>query len=364
MSIGPELYGYDPTQDELTPDQLPAPPASTSDLNSALATVQGPELLPLPSQYVEQQFQPTGFGRALEGLNQSYGGRPHIQPRGFGQGFAAALLGSLSGQGARVAEARSKFQSAEDARRRLIDEERKAATAENNRRTGQFGQAKTNAVITNAVNTETFNRNAPVREAAAKAQAQRDRLAQENADRQQRNLDRQTDLLTANTTDTLSQHFNADPDIVGYRTQSNNVNLAKTAANQRNGVGDNAIIRLYVRSTDDPRIASVVRESEAAGVQASVGLLAKAKVLPATWVHGDLLTDEGRNAILKAMRETASTLKPQYDKAYDQYRQRALQVGKASGIKIDPSVLLREYTTPYDFTKTAASNADFQSANK
>ena len=64
------------------------------------------------------------------------------------------------------------------------------------------------------------------------------------------------------------------------------------------------------------------------------------------------------------MRETASTLKPQYDKAYDQYRQRALQVGKASGIKIDPSVLLREYTTPYDFTKTAASNADFQSANK
>jgi hypothetical protein len=355
MSIGPELYGYDPTQEDLTPDQLPAPPASASDLNSALATVHGPELLPLPSQYVEQQFQPTGFGRALEGLYQSYAGQPHQAPRGFGQGFAAALLGSLSGQGARVAEARSKFQSAEDARRRLIDEERKAATAENNRRTGQFGQAKTNALITNSVNQETFNRNEPVRTAAQKRADATAARADASLKLQQDTAARQTRLQTLQTINQFQDNWKQDPQVKAYQDIRSNLKTANEGAKLDSGPGDIALIFAFQRALEPGNVNSV-REGEFATASEAAGTLQKYKNLPRRFFKGDRLSDEGRQYFLDEMSAQLKARRPDYDAARQQFETTLREGG------IEPNKVVRDFPgvqslklKPYRDATTAAS---------
>lgn len=364
--LDPYAYlDYQPQPDELA--QLPTPPpagAPVSGFQQDLGAIPSPELQDVPAAYTQQEYQPSAYERFAEDYAAGQGGLQLTAPRTTGQGILLGLNAALAGRGSRVARARASFQKSEEARAKAVDEQRKLATQANLTLLSNYKGALTNAQVQNAIGAEKYKRETPEREAAAARQAANDLRAQQNADRQQRSLDRQNDLAQANTTQQISTQFNADPDVVGYRTASNNLRLANVAAKQGNGVGDNALIRLYVRSTDDPRVASVVRESEAAGVEASVGLLAKAKVLPAKWVHGDLLNEEGRQAILKSMRETTSGIKPQYDQAYAQYRDRVNQFGQASGLRIDPKLLLREYNTDYDFAKAAGGNSDFESANR
>lgn len=351
-------YLDEPPPDTL--DSLPAAPAPLSPFQQDVNAVPPPQLEPLPADYVPAEYKPGGIDAFAEDYAAGLGNLQLSRPRSVGQGILLGLSGALAGRGARVARARQNFEQHEAARAKAVDEARKQATQANLALLGNYKGQITRTLLEQAVGAEKARQEAPEKKAAAERQARQDALAQQNAERQQRQLDRQNDIAQTNTQTDLATKFNSDPDIIGYRTASNNLKLANVAARQQNGIGDNALIRLYVRSTDDPRVASVVRESEAEGVQASVGLLAKAKVLPQRWVHGDLLNEEGRQGILKAMRETTSGLKPQYDQAYGQYRDRVLEFGKQSGLQLNPKNILREYTTPDDVTSTLEKDPQFQ----
>jgi hypothetical protein len=326
---------YDPSQDELSPDMLQAAPPPASDLQSALTSVPRPAMVPLPSEYVEQQFQPTGFGRALEGLYQSYAGREHPQPRGFGQSFAAALLGSLSGQGARVSEARGKFQQAEDARRRLIDDERKAATAENNRRLGNFGQSQTSALITNAVNAETFKRNEPVRTAAQKRADATAARADASLKLQQETAERQNRLQTLSTINQFQDNWKQDLQVKAYQDIRSNLKTANEGAKLNSGPGDIALIFAFQRALEPGNVNSV-REGEFATASEAAGTLQKYKNLPRQFFKGDRLSDDGRQFFLDEMAAQLKARRPDYDAAKQQFETTLREGG-------EPNKVIRDF---------------------
>lgn len=60
------------------------------------------------------------------------------------------------------------------------------------------------------------------------------------------------------------------------------------------------------------------------------------------------------------MRESAATLKPAYDQAYAQYRNRVEEFGKASGLKLNPKNVLREYITTEDTNDKLEKDSQLQ----
>lgn len=361
-------YLDEPSLDELASLQAAPPPRpALSQFQQDVAAVPPPELQDVPAEYVPQEYTPGGLDRFAEDYASGLGNLQLSRPRTVGQGILLGLSGALAGRGARVARARESFQQHEAARAKSVDEQRKLATQANLALLGNYKGQITRTLLEQAVGAEKARQEAPEKEAARKRQAEQDArqekqfaLQQQNAERAQRALDRQNDIATTNTTSDLATKFAADPDVQPYRAVTTNLKLANVAAKQASGTGDYALIRAYVRSTEDPKVPSVVREAEERGVALSFGQLQRISNLPAQYFSGSTIKPEGRQKILTQMRESAATLKPAYDQAYAQYRNRVEEFGKASGLKLNPKNVLREYITTEDTNDKLEKDSQLQ----
>jgi hypothetical protein len=143
-------------------------------------------------------------------------------------------------------------------------------------------------------------------------------------------------LATVNTVSKLADDYRVDPDITAYRTGQQNFGTMKEAAKLKSGPGDLAMLIAYVRATE-PGVLSVVRQEELANVQSATGALRRYINLPNQWVSGQRLTDQGRKEMLAAGEKIAGAQKSAYDRANNQYQQRA------QAFEVDPTLFMRDY---------------------
>lgn len=146
-------------------------------------------------------------------------------------------------------------------------------------------------------------------------------------------------LAEVNSVSKLADDYRIDPDISAYRTANQNLQTMNTAAKERSGAGDLALLISYVRATE-PGVLSVVRQEELNNVSAAVGQLRRYMNIPNQWISGQRLSESGRSEILRAGAKIASSRKPAFDVATNQFRDRAKTFG------VDPKLVLRDYPEP------------------
>jgi hypothetical protein len=174
--------------------------------------------------------------------------------------------------------------------------------------------------------------------------------AQAAADRQAAAAERQNRLAEVNSASKLIDDYRVDPDIASYRGATQNLATARTAAKEGTGAGDLALLISYVRATE-PGVLSVVRQEELQNVSDAVGKFRTLMSIPGRWISGQRLTPSGRAEMLRAAEKIAESRKPAYDVANDQFKRR----GKAFGVPED--LFIREYTTPAEPTTTVRMRA-------
>lgn len=317
--------------------------------------VEMPDLQDLP----DEEFDVTPSDLFFESLSSNLRGVQAPRPRNFWEGLAVGGVQGLAGRGARTMSAREKFEKSKETRRKAIDESNKQATLRyKTERGGELrarrGEGRLAKREEEKLRREQAGKLTPEQElqkieaeAAARARGTRsasegmpetpaERRARETADRANAAAERANRLAEVGSISKLADDYRVDPDITAYRTATQNLSTIEKASKLRSGPGDLAMVIAYVRATE-PGVLSVVREEEKRGVQASVGQFRKYANLPQEWFSGQRLTDSGRAELLRSAREVASAQRKSYDRATQQFKDRAAAFG------VNPDLVIRDY---------------------
>jgi len=167
-------------------------------------------------------------------------------------------------------------------------------------------------------------------------QMSREERAQANSDRLTKASERQATLAEVNTVGKLIDDYRVDNDIKAFQTTRRNLASMRSAAQQRTGSGDMAMIFSYMRLLE-PENPSVVREGEYKSAREAIGKLPQLANTPSRYLTGANLTEEGRKAFIRTAEGLLRERKIDYDQAHSQFRDRATAFG------VDPKLVLREY---------------------
>jgi len=327
-----------------------------------LAMLLGPE--PTFNQAPPENFHANFLQRFMENLAMQ-GGQQSSGPQGFGGGFAGGLIGGLAAGGRRVAGARQAFEAKQAQRTREIDAQRIKASEDRrtakrdiirdayktNRaeKTKQTDYERDNPVLTQEM-IDAAPTGSPLKRLKAggrigKSEIDRAMLkderptaAENRATTNQERLLRQTDATIVNQ---MVDDYKQNPSITAYRTAQQNLNTIHSASKEPSGFGDLAMLIAYVRATE-PGVLSVVRQEELQNVGQAVGKLQQYVNIPNLWVSGQRLTPLGRQQIIRAAENIASSQKGSYDVAREMFHRRAVRLG------VDPTLITQEYGAAED----------------
>lgn len=139
-----------------------------------------------------------------------------------------------------------------------------------------------------------------------------------------------------NRINAISDDVRQDPDIKNFIEIRDGYERVQTGSQQNNAQGDLALLFGYMKLLDP---TSVVRETEFANAQAAMGYAQRILNIPAQFLRGERLTDEGRAQFAASAKELYRRKEQSYKKAVDYYQGRAEKAG------IDPSQVLRDFGT-------------------
>ncbi|MGQ0721026.1 MAG: hypothetical protein ACT4PE_05560 [Candidatus Eiseniibacteriota bacterium] len=314
------------------------------------------------AQFEEQAFTANPVERILEGLARS-APRPPGPARNFGEGLAYGFVGGLQGEGAKVATARERFDRRQEARRLNFDEQRRVATEKHREKKydvireafkehrgakekekkfeldnpmvadedvkafpglERFRGRRISRDLYEEITSGKLERG----QAVADRQAAAAERAAEAAERAARQEARRIQLDQVNNLEGLVTQYRLDKDVEGYRNTAAHYRAAQSAAAQKNGVGDHALVFAYMRSRE-PENPNAVREGEFDTASKAVGAMQNVflKATLKRYLKGDILLPEGRRIILDTIREGMEANRQTFEIANAQYRRRASLIG-------------------------------------
>ena len=156
-------------------------------------------------------------------------------------------------------------------------------------------------------------------------------------------------------TASIAAGVRADPDIKNFVTIRDQFNMGLRSSQAKSNLGDILLMRAIARASDP---LSSVREEEFRTFKGAQGVLAQQGInlTRAMWGRG-MLSDFGRRQMVGELRKIYNAKKIQYNRAYEQYRTRAIAEG------VPEENVLRDYTTP-DQVEEATTPVDGVSGGK
>lgn len=136
------------------------------------------------------------------------------------------------------------------------------------------------------------------------------------------------------TVEAMTDDVRNDKDISDFISVRDGYERIRTGAQLGEGPGDLAILFGYMKMLDP---TSVVRETEFDNAESALGYAQKILNIPSKFLKGTRLTEEGRKHFVNAAERLYDAKEGNYEKAYSQYENRAIQSG------IDPALVLRDY---------------------
>lgn len=367
--LQPTGIGYDPLSDPYSNESLGLLP---------------PQLEPVPQ---DAGFDPGGrWSSALESLGTGYA--PGPAPRGFLQSFASSAVGGLAKKGQRIAKKRAEYeqaaaeakaattkrnlaatdryqQSRQEALMKIAGEGRAAArktaedvrvvTAEDLTRFPALSQIPVGTPIPKDAYEKATNAALKIPETPAekRAGAAADRAASA-ADRATLAQERANRMSLVQSEGQLVNEYRQDPAIKGYQNIRSNLQTAREAAKQNNGIGDKAIVFAFMRSLE-PENPNAVREGEAQSAQDAVGLLQSYQTTLKRFLKGDRFTPDGRKKVLAMIESNLRSRRETFDEANAQYADRARRW------QVPPEGFIRSF--PQDTVGTTQSRTDVSGAS-
>lgn len=324
----------------------------------------GPDIGPAES------FDVSPMDAFLERIAPGLAGIQYRQPRGFAQGLVSGLTRGFGARGQNIATARQKFDQRQQARQLKVDEARRQATEDYNKKkldltTKDAAEARASAskqaeyerdnplvtpeiagahpelkeYVGSRLPQATMNRvriEMPGEAARGARQDAAAARADAAAQRAGANAERANRTATGTLMNQLVTEYRLDPLITGYTNVRKNLKTGEAGAQEKSGPGDIALIFAFMRALE-PENPNAVREGEYTNARAATGLLQRFGNLPGKYFSGTQLTPTGRAHFLSQMRSALKSRRGDFDTATEQFKRRAALSG------LDPTLIIREF---------------------